>query len=82
MDVAVKENPGGVAVTQELATLESNLEMQVTQEKDIVTQELVSLGLMDVVVEEIPEEVAVTQEPTTLKITSYVQGAKKEDTIT
>ena len=42
VDVAVEENSGGFAVTQDPATLEPNSEMQGPQEEDIVTQEPVS----------------------------------------
>ena len=43
----MEENPGNVAATQELATLEPNSEMQVDQEEDTVTQEPVSQKSMN-----------------------------------
>ena len=73
MNAAFEENPGDVADTQEPATLEPNLEMQVDQEKDTATQEPVSQKSMNAAIEENPGDVAATQEPATLESNSEIQ---------
>ena len=82
MNEATEESLKDVAFTQEPATLESNSEMQVIQEKYIVTQEPVSLGMVDVAVEENPGGFAITQEPTTLEPNLEMQSLQEEDTVT
>ena len=82
MNVAVEENPGDVADTQEPTTLEPNSEMQVDQEEDTVTQEPVSQKAMNAAVEENPGDVAATQEPTTLESNSEMQVDQEEDIVT
>ena len=49
LDIAVGDNPGDVASTQELATQESDSEMQADQGEDTVTQEPVSQQALDIV---------------------------------
>ena len=81
MDVAVKESLGGVAVTQEPATLNLASAVQDGQKEDTVTQEPVSLEVMDVAVEKNLGKFVVTQEPATLIVNLDVQDDQKEDTV-